>query len=224
MSLGAHLVERAAVDRNHLTYDYWRYEGRDWRAYEMMYLRMTPVPPVLELGCGLGFFLECCRHHDVWAVGAELSEEGVSACASRGLSVVRADITLPLPFRNDAFRSALAHHVLEHIPIAKERQVLHELHRVLRPGGFLLVVSPNVYHPNAAEDPDHINLFAPRQLRRELLAAGFNKVSLSTNYWRPFWEPALRLGRISGLVSGVLWKIAPIDRLAGSASALAYKA
>ncbi len=212
----------AARDRGHETYDYWRYRGRGWEWFRPVLARMRPAPPVLDIGAGIGLFTECCVRSGVPALGLELSEEGVAGMAARGLPVVRADLWLPFPFRDGSFGSALAHHVLEHIPLETERTVLREVRRVLRPGGFLYVISPNVHQPGA-EDPDHINLFTPRQLQRELVAAGFSRVSLGTNYWRPLWEPAFRLGRIGGLLSGALWKVAPIDRFAGSASAIAWK-
>lgn len=188
-----------------------------------MFDRMRPAPPVLDIGSGLGLFLECCQRHRVPALGIELSQEGVRESARRKVPVVRADLTLPLPFRDDSFGSAFAHHVLEHVPIEKERRILREVRRVLRPGGFLFAVSPNNYHPQARDDPDHVNLFTPHQLARELHAAGYRRVSLGTNFWRPVWEPRLRLGRMGTLLSGALWKVAPIDRYAGSASAMAWK-
>ncbi len=184
-----------------------------------MFARMRPVPPVLELGSGLGFFLECCRRHGVEAMGLESSREGVAAAAARGLSVVRADFTMPFPFRDGTFGSAFAHHVLEHVSTGQGRFVLQEVRRVLRTGGFLFVVSPNIHAPGAGDDPDHINLFTPHALGRELRAAGYRKVSLGTNYWRA----PLRLGPPGKILSGALWKIAPIDRFAGTASAMAWK-
>ena len=214
---------QATRDHGHESYDYWRYEGRDWRWFDGIYARMRPVPPVLDLGSGLGFFLECCVRHGMKVVGVELSKEGTRAAAERGLPVVRADLAVPLPFRDNSFGSALAHHVLEHVPLDLERAILRETRRVLRPGGFLFVVSPNTYHPQARDDPDHINLFTPHALRRELRGAGFRTVSLGTNYWRPFWEPALRIGKVGTVLAGALWKVAPVDRLAGTASAIAWK-
>ncbi len=210
-------------DRLHETFDYRRYGDRDWRWYEPLYARMHPVPPVLDVGSGLGLFLECCRRHRTTAVGLELSEQGIAASAARHLAVVRADIALPFPLKDDSFGSALAHHVLEHVTRDRERSILKEIRRILRRGGFLFAVSPNLYHPQARDDPDHINVFTPHQLRHELLAAGFSRVSLSTNFWRPFWEPRIRLGSFGVVLSGALWKVAPFDRIAGSASALAWK-
>lgn len=213
----------AQRDRGHERYDYWRYRGRDWRWFEPMFARMRPTAPVLDVGSGLGFFVECCLHHETPAIGIELSEQGVASSAARALPIVRADLCLPFPFRDGSFGSAFAHHVLEHVPVERERRILAEIRRVLRPGGFLFAVSPNVFNPDARADPDHINLFSPRTLQRELYAAGFSRVSLATNFWRPFWDPPFHLGKVGILLSGALWKIAPLDRRAGSASALAWK-
>ncbi len=210
-------------DLAHEMFDYAKYQGRRWQWYEPLYLQMRPTPPVLDVGSGLGLFVECCLHNGLAAVGVELSEEGIAASAARRLPVVRADLGIAFPFRDESFGSVLAHHVLEHVARERERTILKEVHRILRPGGFLLVVSPNVHHPQAHDDPDHVNLFTPHQLRSELRAAGFSRVSLSTNFWRPLWEPHLHLGRMGTLLSGALWKVLPVDRFAASASALAWK-
>ena len=210
-------------DKVHETYDYWRYQGRDWRHFEGMFRRIGPVAPVLDIGSGLGFFVECCQHHGVQAVGLELSKEGTAASARRHVPVVRADLSVPLPFRDDRFGTVFAHHVLEHLPVEKERAVLREIRRVLRPGGFLFVASPSVSHPRAHDDPDHINLFTVTQLRGELESAGFSRTSFRLTLWQPFWDPDFRWGRISVLAAGFLWRVAPIDRRVGVISALAWK-
>lgn len=214
---------RPARDTAHETYDYWRYRGRDWHFFEGMFRRIHPVPPVLDIGSGLGFFVECCQHYGVEAVGLELSTEGTRASAQRHVPVVRADLSLPLPFRDDRFGTVFAHHVFEHLPLEKERAVLREVRRVLRPGGFLFIASPSVTHPRARDDPDHINLFTVTALESELRTAGFSRTSFRLTLWHPFWDPDLRLGRASVLAAGFLWRVAPIDRRAGVIAALAWK-
>ncbi len=188
-----------------------------------MLARMHPVPPILDVGAGLGLFLECCRHHGVPAVGLELSVEGVKAAATKHLSIVRADLGVPFPFRDNSFGSAFAHHVLEHVPLETERLILEEVRRVLRPGGFVFAISPNVFQPDARAHPDHINLFTPHDLAAEARRAGFTDVDLGTNFWRHFGAPRLRYGRLGNLFSGAMWKLFPLDRFAGSASVLAWK-
>lgn len=212
-----------ARDRRHESYDYWRYARRDWRWFEGMFRRLRPVPPVLDVGSGLGFFAECCIRHGVPAVGIELSKEGATASIRRGVPVVRADLSLPMPFRDGAFGTAFAHHVLEHVPRETERRILKEVWRVLRPDGFLFVASPSVYHPRAREDEDHINLFTCDELEEDLRAAGFRTVSFRLTFWHPFWDPDLKLGRLSVWTAAFLWRMAPIDRRVGVISALAWK-
>src|SRR5437870_13430803 len=126
-----------SADLRHRTYDYGRYEGRDWRFFEPVLARMHPAPLVLDLGAGLGLFLECCREHEVPAIGIELSREGVRAAAGRGLSFVHGDITQSLPFRDASFGSALAHHVLERVSLENERIILRDVRGNISPGGFL---------------------------------------------------------------------------------------
>jgi len=218
-----HVQSPSPPDTGHRSYDYVRYEGRDWRFFEPVYARMRPSPPVLDVGSGLGFFVECCQRHGTSVVGLELSKEGIAASASRHLPIVRGDLTQQFPFRDNVFGSALAHHVLEHVPLPQERWIIREVNRVLRPGGLFFAVSPNKFHPRARDEPDHVNLFTPRELGKELRAAGFRNVSLAPNYWRLFRGSGRTVGRARSAAAGIMWKIAPLDRFAASSAALAWK-
>ncbi|MDK2973059.1 MAG: Methyltransferase domain, partial [Candidatus Sumerlaeota bacterium] len=52
------------------------YLTRKWDYYVSYLKRFSNEPKrILELGCGLGQFLECCRHHGIEAVGVEYSEK-----------------------------------------------------------------------------------------------------------------------------------------------------
>jgi SAM-dependent methyltransferase len=50
-----------------------------------------------------------------------------------------------LPFPDASFDGVLLNEVLEHV--ADERQTLSEIHRVLKPGGYLALFSPNRWFP-----------------------------------------------------------------------------
>jgi SAM-dependent methyltransferase len=50
-----------------------------------------------------------------------------------------------LPFSGDFFDNVLLNEVLEHV--TNEIQTLREIHRVLRPGGHLVIMSPNRWFP-----------------------------------------------------------------------------
>jgi SAM-dependent methyltransferase len=50
-----------------------------------------------------------------------------------------------LPFPDGHFDTVLVNEVLEHVP--DQDKALLEIHRVLRPGGYLVVFSPNRWYP-----------------------------------------------------------------------------
>jgi SAM-dependent methyltransferase len=69
------------------------------------------------------------------------------------------DVTKGLPFPNETFDGVIAYHVLEHIPHHTDNGkdgfifVMEELHRVLKPGGWLIVRIPNGH--SRFGDPTH---------------------------------------------------------------------
>lgn len=136
----------------------------------MRVLRPRPGEQLLEIGPGVG--------HHAAAVAAALLPAGslevidvqqqmLDAVMKRmrlaGLSNVSAKLTdgSALPFETGAFDGAYMSAVLGEIP--DRAAVLRELHRVVRPGGRLVVAE-------VAIDPDYVPL---RRLTREASEAGF---------------------------------------------------
>src|SRR5213592_1295881 len=58
------------------------------------------------------------------------------------LDVREGDLNQALPFADDHFRCVIALSVLEHL--LKPCAFLHECHRVLEPGGTLIILTPNI--------------------------------------------------------------------------------
>ena len=63
----------------------------------------------------------------------------------------RLDVTA-LPFARAAFDVVMCNHVLEHVP--DDARAMRELRRVLRPGGWAMLLVPDVREPHTAESPE----------------------------------------------------------------------
>ncbi len=100
--------------------------------------------PVLDLGCGRGEWLSLLRTWGIPARGVDLEPSMVSACQQQGLSVAREDAISALracPNHSLSLVSALQ--LVEHLPFAALEALVQESLRALRPGGFLLMETPN---------------------------------------------------------------------------------
>ncbi len=69
-----------------------------------------------------------------------------------------ADLSCPLPFRDDAFDAAYGFSILEHLP--DTLKALAELHRVVCPGGFVALLVPHFASRSAFTDPTHRRFFS----------------------------------------------------------------
>jgi ubiquinone/menaquinone biosynthesis C-methylase UbiE len=100
---------------------------------------------VLDVGCGTGRFAAAVRARfpGTTVVGLDLSGRMLgravvrSEAASGGLHLVQAD-SGALPFADDSFDAVTCAHSFHHYP--RQKRVLGEVHRVLRPGGRLLLI------------------------------------------------------------------------------------
>jgi SAM-dependent methyltransferase len=146
---------------------------------------------VLDYGCGGGFLLRHARERGLEAVGLDIGAEAQRVCRRQGFEVVR-DVTELEPASFDAI---VLHHVFEHVP--DPRQTLHELARLLAPGGALCLEVPNAGSLRARlampwltrqlrlderyrAFPIHLWYFQPTTLSRLLGAAGYHVAALET--------------------------------------------
>ena len=117
---------------------YWWFEGS--MRFVLSALRDTGVGEagrILDAGCGTGGLLRRLAHRKSW--GIEIAPEGIRLCRRRGLrNVAQASVT-ELPFRADSFDVVLSIDVLIHQWIGDDHEALREMHRVLVPGGFVLI-------------------------------------------------------------------------------------
>jgi SAM-dependent methyltransferase len=102
---------------------------------------------LLEVGCGSGSGLTALAQR-FRVVATDISLERLrdagSLTAATGTALAAADVSR-LPFRDGAFDAVACHQLLEHL--AEPEAALGEMARVLRPGGRLVCVGPNLLSP-----------------------------------------------------------------------------
>jgi len=204
-------------------YERW-YMDRDWRFYRYILAQVVErsLPgPILDLGAGVGYFLECADRWGLECSGVDGSAAAVEiGCARQPRLKLRHHVlSRPLPFADGTFQTVVMNQVIEHLEPAVGRTAVGEAFRVLRPGGMLLITSPSLYNKNErTADPTHINMLAPSTLAAMLRAAGFTTIER-------FDEPLPLFGsqRLGHQVLGRLMRVVDWDWLSASANARAYK-
>jgi predicted SAM-dependent methyltransferase len=58
--------------------------------------------------------------------------------------VMLMDATEPFPFADSTFQYVYTEHMIEHVPYQKGARMLQECHRVMREGGVIRVITPNL--------------------------------------------------------------------------------
>lgn len=149
---------------------------------------------VLEVGCGTGNVLQVleqvCRAGQV--IGLDLFAHGLRYARQRtDCPLLRADLH-SLPF-GPSFHLVGLFDVLEHLP--DDAAALERLHRVLLPGGRLVLTVPAYMQlwSHTDEFAQHYRRYTPSQLHERLRASGFSVASL-THFMTPLY-PLLWLGR-----------------------------
>ena len=116
-------------------------------------------------------------------MGVEADERTSRAARAHGLDVFTGTLC-DARFPNGHFDAAAMYHVIEHVPSPREE--LRELRRVIKPGGWLVLETPNIatlwYRFLGARwrqfIPDHIFFFTPRTITRLCESGGFEVCEL----------------------------------------------
>lgn len=146
----------------------------------------NPGARLLDVGFGSGVFLDLARQMGWKVAGVDPDPITVESAAKRGLDVrqggVEAYADMP-----ESFDVITLSHVIEHVhdPL----QTLQAIFRLLKPGGFLWLSTPNIQsfgheyygkHWRGLEPPRHLVLFNWHTLCEKLIQIGFK--SIQKNY------------------------------------------
>jgi O-antigen chain-terminating methyltransferase len=99
---------------------------------------------VVDVGCGRGEWLELLRDEGVDAQGVDLDAGMLEAARALGLDVHQGDaITFLQQLPADSQGIVTGFHIAEHLPFDTLQLLVAEALRVLRPGGLLILETPN---------------------------------------------------------------------------------
>jgi SAM-dependent methyltransferase len=176
-------------------------------------LGVQPGDLLLDMGCGAGrhafesyrrgarvvaFDYSAAELKDVSGLFAAMRDSGEAGTEARAMAATTNGDALALPFPDDTFDRIIASEVLEHV--TDDQVALHELFRVLKPGGALAATVPawlpeqvcwalsEEYHAPFVEG-GHVRIYSEPRLRARMRTAGLrpgyahHAHALHSPYW-----------------------------------------
>jgi SAM-dependent methyltransferase len=199
------------------------------RRLEPLFLEHIPRGGrVLDAGCGRSLFTEIRPDWPFTIVASDVDHDLVRARQAEFKDVrFLVGGAEPLPFRGGAFDAVFAGELIEHLP--DPRPGVAEFRRMLRPGGTLILTTPNRLRlANVADgserpySPDHLSELSFDEVRALLVAEGFEVLKatgLHLELLLNWFSPLPKLDRLQRTWNQP-WAV-PLMRLLLAAGALA---
>ncbi len=150
---------------------------------------------LIDVGCGMGYFMDLARSKGWEAMGVEISESAFSHARNKlRLDVIKGDLS-GANFKEEYFDAATLWNALDQI--YDPRSTLIELNRVLKRGGYIFIRVPNIdFHlmlfklwkklkPRLADIGKapavfHLYSFDKASIKKLLESTGFSDVAVKT--------------------------------------------
>ncbi len=162
--------------------------------------RHQPPGRLLDIGCGLGLFVEVAgqRGWDAW--GLDINEHAVSWAKANVTDQVDVGTMADLGATDASFDCITMFDVIEHV--ADPREELQAVWRALRPGGLLVVLTPDAgalvsralgsRWLEMKRAPEHLQFFSADGLAALLRHAGFTPIE---------WHSAGKIASLRNLLA-----------------------
>jgi 2-polyprenyl-3-methyl-5-hydroxy-6-metoxy-1,4-benzoquinol methylase len=154
--------------------------SKETRDHYLMYLQSAPAGRLLEIGCGSGKRLSRLAALGWQVEGQEVDEKAWAAAKAKYPFEVHLGDLHSLALQENSFDAVVMNHVIEHVHTPEE--LLKEARRLLKPGGQLIVTTPNaasqehrIFGSNwySLDPPRHLHIFTPQALSHLAQLSGF---------------------------------------------------
>jgi SAM-dependent methyltransferase len=174
-----------------LDYDFLRYIGAIPEIQRRIQQHYVPFfencTKVIDLGCGDGDFIGLLLELGIDTVGVDSDEKAFSAAKEKNLPVVCQDVLTYLEeLPDNSVDGIFSAHLVEHLPYQVVLSLIQQSFRVLRPGGRLLLATPDprtlfshleMFHLHYG----HVSFYHPRLLCFFLQHSQFSETSFGVN-------------------------------------------
>lgn len=172
---------------------------------------------ILDIGCHDGTFLSLVKNRDNRFFGVDASDWAVNEARRKGLDAQEFffDDKTPLLFEDSHFELVIAGEIIEHI--FDTDFFLEEIRRILKPGGKLLISTPNIaslgrrllllfgrnplieLSPNDPESVGHIRYFTFKTLKIMLKKHKFDLINSQSDVVNFFSDGKIRSAILANL-------------------------
>lgn len=148
--------------------------------------RIGQIGSILDIGCGMGFFVKTAGERGIKAIGIDIAENAIKYGQSRGLNLRVGDILDIDDFVDESFDAITLWATIEHLHNPKK--TLEKIYKLLKPKGLLVIETGDIgsYHARLFGrkwrliKTDHNFYYSSETLNKLLEKTGF--VSLRTEY------------------------------------------
>jgi SAM-dependent methyltransferase len=162
--------------------------------FDILYLHARDRGRLLDVGCGNGLFISRMQKLGWQTQGIDLDTTAAEFCRSKGLNVSSGDLASQ-HFSENSFDVITINHVIEHIH--DYTSLIKECKRILKPGGKLLVATPNGDSRLlknkfgldwfSLDPPRHLHIFNVDNLQKVITENGFGMECVKTTARNESW-------------------------------------
>ena len=141
----------------------------------------------LDVGCGLGQNLYSMEHFGFRnVIGIDISDECIDFCKKKKFNVKKISAESHLEKNQNKYDLITIYHVVEHINKKEIIEMVNQMYKSLRKGGYLVINIPNGNNSISGMhdryvDITHEILYTPESMREMLTLSGFDTNKILIN-------------------------------------------